>query len=188
MSGKLEKSTAYLSGAMEYVKDGGVFWRRKFIKLVKEANLKIDCIDPTSKPGNINEDKITQKELQQNGCWEQLKTYVSNYRRSDLRFVDLSDFIVCFVDPTVPQWGTANEVFEAERQHKPSFFICEGGLYTLPRWLFGVIQLENENARCNVFNSVEEVIDELIGLDKGIYPMDSEWVLIRKELENLRFS
>ena len=49
--GKLDGACGYLSGSMEYAKDHGVEWRRKFVSLVAEAKLKIDLIDPTNKPG-----------------------------------------------------------------------------------------------------------------------------------------
>jgi hypothetical protein len=191
-AGKLDGACGYLSGPMEFVADHGVVWRRKFIKLVAEAGLKIDLIDPTDKPGGldikIGENKAYQEMLQREGRWQELRQYVKAYRRYDLRFVDISDFLVVVVDPRVPQWGTSNEVYTAEQQHKPIFFICEGGLYKLPRWLFDVADLDNpiKNKRCNVFGSVEEVVQELIKLDTGVEKMNDEWVLIRKNIEELR--
>jgi len=189
--GKLERAVAYLSGPMEFVADHGVEWRRKFIELLKKKNLKIDCIDPTNKPGGqdikIGENKEEQVRLQQEGKWLQLRDYVRSYRRYDLRFVDISDFLVVVVDPRVPQWGTSNEVYFAEMQHKPMFFICDGGLYNLPRWLFDVVDIQDHNGtRCNVFQSVEEVVQELVGIDMGDIPMTDEWVLVRKFIEHQR--
>jgi nucleoside 2-deoxyribosyltransferase len=190
--GKLEGACCYLSGPMEFVADHGVEWRRKFIRLSKEAGLKIDYIDPTNKPGGqdvkIGENKEYQATLQREGKWHMLKNYVQSYRRYDLRFVDLSDFLVAVIDPTIPQWGTSNEIYVAETQHKPTFFIIEGGLAKLPRWLFGVVDLDNEilSTRCNVFDSVEAVISELVELDTGSLPMTNEWVLVRKHIERAR--
>ena len=192
--GKLDGACCYLSGPMEFVADHGVEWRRKFIRLSHEAGLKLDFIDPTNKPGDenakIGEDKGYQTRLKEAGRWRELKEYVEGYRRLDLRYVDLSDCIVAVVDPRVPQWGTSNEVYFAEMQHKPTFFICEGGLKNLPNWLFAVIDLDDplEDKRCNVFGSVEEVIEELIDIDSGIAPMNNEWVLVRKFLEQQRRS
>ena len=181
-AGKLTGATGYLSGPMEFVADHGVEWRRKFIKLVKQANLKIDLIDPTDKPGGldikIGENKAHQEQLQREGRWEELRQYVHAYRRFDLRFVDISDFLVVVVDPRVPQWGTANEVYLAEQQHKPMFFVCDGGLGNLPRWLFDVAD--------SVFRSIEQVVEELVLIDSGIVPLSDKWVLIRKHLEEIR--
>jgi hypothetical protein len=194
-SGKLDGACGYLSGPMEFVADHGVEWRRKFIKLVHDAGLKIDLIDPTDKPGGIDvkigENKAHQEMLQKEGRWQELQDYVSSYRRYDLRFVDISDFLVVVVDPRVPQWGTANEVYVGEQQHKPMFFICDGGLAKLPRWLFDVVDLDDFNGyhgkRCNVFSSVEEVVQRLVHLDNGVLPLNKKWVLIRKHIEMIRF-
>lgn len=190
--GKLDGACCYLSGPMEFVADHGVEWRRKFVRLAKEAKLKIDFLDPTNKPGGedikIGENKEHQAKLQKEGKWVELRNYVHQYRRYDLRFVDYSDFLVVVVDPTVPQWGTSNEVYVSEMQHKPVFFIVEGGMYNLPRWLFDVVDVDDyyKGTQCNVFSSVEEVIEHLVELNDGRRHMDDRWVLVRKFLERAR--
>jgi hypothetical protein len=187
--GRLEGACAYLSGAMEYVADHGIGWRRRFIELTHEAGLNLDFIDPTDKPGGedikIGENKAEQERLQKEGRWQELKEYVDSYRHFDLRFVDLSDVLIVNVNPGVPQWGTANEVYDAEDQRKPMFFICEGGLYKLPRWLFGVIEFDKKG-RSNVYETLEEVVRELQLLDSGMVPLSKKWVLVRRELERVR--
>ena len=191
-AGKLDGACGYLSGPMEFVADHGVEWRRKFVRLIKQAGLKIDLIDPTDKPGGldikIGENKAHQEKLQKAGRWRELQEYVHAYRRFDLRFVDISDFLVVVVDPRVPQWGTSDEVYMAERQHKPMFFVCDGGMANLPRWLFDVIDLEDPHTktRCNVFCTIEDVVSELKGLDEGWFPLSDEWVLVRKHIEQVR--
>lgn len=192
IEGKLNGACCYLSGPMEMVADHGVAWRRKFIKLAIEKGLKIDFIDPTNKPGademRIGEDKGYQIQLQKNQKYIELQEYVSRYRRFDLRFVDLSDFLVAVIDPSVHMCGTYNEIFVAEQQHKPCFFICEGGLQKLPRWMFDVVDLDNpaKGTRCNVFTNLEDVIEELSLINKGEIQMNHKWVLIRKYIEQLR--
>jgi len=192
--GVLDGAIGYLSGPMEFVKDHGVEWRRKFIRLVREAKLDIDLIDPTNKPDKnpIGEDPMYQVNLQESGKFRDLQEYVSDYRHKDLRYTDISDFLIVVVDPTVPQWGTSNETYTAEGQHKPTFFIVEHGLYNLPRWLFDVIdKIKSEHPvaaqqEANVYESVEEVIAELQLLDRGDKPLSREWVLVRKILEQQR--
>lgn len=182
----LDRSWCYLAGPIECVSDGGVAWRREFIKLAKQVNLKIEFLDPTNKPGKtlhqINEDRNYQKSLKIAGKWKELCDFVSEYRRLDLRIVDQSDFLVAMIDPTIPQWGTSNEIYEAERQHKPIFFVCKGGLVNLPNWLFGLVNLpdESKGIRSNVFDNIEDVISELIKINNGEIPIDDEWVLLRR--------
>ncbi len=191
--GLLDGALGYLSGPMEFVADHGVEWRRKFIRLTEEAGLNVDLIDPTNKPGGenikIGENKSVQEELQNQGRFRELQEYVETYRRPDLRFTDISDFIVVVVDPAIAQWGTSNEVYVSEGQHKPTFFICDSTLYNLPRWLFGVIEEITEDdpqkaiEQSNVFQSVEDVIAELVALDNDLKPLSREWVLVRKYIE-----
>lgn len=186
--GKLDYALGYLSGPMEYVADHGAEWRRKFIHLIYEAGLDIDLIDPTNKPGEeqkVGEDKGYQTRLKQEHRWKELADYVGEYRRYDLRYVDYSDFLVVVVDPRVPQWGTSNEVYFAEMQHKPTFFICDGGLANLPNWLFDLLDFENDQP-INVFQSIEEVVEILRKLDLGEKGLSKEWVLARKYIEQNR--
>ncbi len=179
---KLDESTAYLSGSMEMVADHGVEWRRRFIRLSNEAGLGVHYIDPTNKPGiddcNNDENKEYQELLQREGRFQELSEYVAQYRREDLRYVDISDFLVASITPTVAQWGTSNEIYEAEKQHKPRFAIISGGLRKLPRWLFNVFNLED------VFEKEEDLIDRLIKLDNGELPLDKRWVLVRQHIRN----
>jgi nucleoside 2-deoxyribosyltransferase len=189
---KLKGACCYLSGPMEMAIDNGIFWRRKFIDLACSKGLDIDFIDPTNKPGKeemkIEEDKKHQINLQKEGNYKELQKYVKKYRRFDLRFVDISDFLIAFIDPTLHMCGTYNEIFVAEQQKKPCFFICEEGLKKLPRWLFGVIDLNDpvKQTRCNVFENMEDLIEELVMLNNGIIELNQKWVLIRKHIEEIR--
>jgi hypothetical protein len=191
-NGKLNRACCYLSGPMEFASDHGMGWRRKFIELAWNRGLNIDFIDPTNKPGGeelkIGEEKGYQAELQESGRFLELRDYVAKYRRYDLRFVDLSDFLIAVIDPDLHMCGTYNEIFIAEQQHKPCFFICQGGLKKLPRWLFDVVDLDepSKGTRCNVFENIEQVVDELVLLDSGKLQMSSKWVLIRKYLDDLK--
>lgn len=186
MAGLLEGAVAYTSGAMEFVQDHGVEWRKRFISLVQESKLKIDIIDPTNKPGglksNIEENITYQKNLKKEGKWHELRDYVHLYRRYDLRYVDYSDFLVTNINLSVPQWGTANEIYVAESQHKPIFFICPEGIKNMPNWLFDLIDFDF----FNVFESLELLTECLLGIDSGKIPMNHKWILTRKHIENAR--
>ena len=183
--GKLDEAIIYTSGAMEFAADHGVEWRRKFIHQVWDAGLTtIDIIDPTDKPGppefKVGEEKDFQTALQQVGRYEELRQYVGQYRRYDLRCCDYMDALVACIDPTIPHWGTPNEIYVAETAHKPRFCIIDGGLSRLPRWLFDVFPLEN------VFSTIEDCVQHLVDLDSGKIPLSREWVLIRKHLRQYR--
>lgn len=178
--GRLDKATFYLSGAIESAADAGVGWRVTFRNLVEKSGLDIKIIDPTRKPGEsaeqVAENKALQEALQREGRFEELRRFVHDFRHKDLRFVDISDATVVYVTPSIAQWGTANEVYEAERQHKPIFTVCEGGLRSMPRWLFDVVDTGE------VYGTVEEVVSRLAQIDQQDQPLDPRWVLVRQYL------
>lgn len=194
--GLLDQACCYLSGAMEFVEDNGVSWRRYIIHRCWEEGLQIDFIDPTDKPAGedimIDENKAIQENFQKNGRFKELQNIVKSYRHWDLRFCDNADFQITMINTKVPQWGTANEVFCNEADRKPAFFICEDSLYKLPRWLFGVIdKIEDDDPqevlkKINVYQSVDHVIEELKLLDSGKKPLSKKWVLVRKNIEMRR--
>lgn len=193
--GILRGSICYLSGAIEYAPDHGVSWRQDFIQKAKAAKLGILCLDPTNKPeiegwdsilkGHLREDQQYQQQLQGNGEFKELQRYVSGYRRLDLRLVDYSDFLVVAVNPTIPQWGTANEVYMAESQHKPIFFVGPSG-EIFPRWLFDILDITEEDYIRNLFLSVDHLIEHLCKINNGEIKINDEWVLIRQALEKIR--
>lgn len=187
--GKLSGALCYLSGPMQYAEDKGVSWREYLMNNAWASGLDIDFIDPTNKPNQTaSEDMGIQEELIKQEKYHELAQYVKKYRRYDLRSVDYCDFIVALIDKNIHTCGTYDEIFTAERQHKPSFFICKGGLSQLPRWMFDVIDLDDpaKGKTCNVYEDVSEVIDELIRLNNGEKEMSDEWLLLRKHIEESR--
>lgn len=186
MAGLLDGAVAYTSGAIEFVDDHGIGWRKNFINLIKEHKLKIDIIDPTNKPGGIEEfieeNKEYQSKLRNEKKWQELQNYVHSYRRYDLRYVDYSDFLVVNINLKIPQWGTANEIYVAETQHKPIFFVCPEGIKNMPNWLFDLIDFDH----LNVFENLDKLVKHLLALDSGNIPMNNKWVLVRKYIEKSR--
>jgi hypothetical protein len=175
---KLDGAVCYLSGSMEYCPEGGVAWRRNFIKRCQEHGLGFTFLDPTNKPAGLNEEKNGEyTNLRNARDWEGLTKYVKKIRRDDLRCVDLSDFVVVCIDKKIHACGTYDEVFTAEDQQKPVLCISVGGKESLPGWLFAVLRLEE------IFDSVEECADYLGKLNNGTLPLDDRWVLIRRYLK-----
>lgn len=184
----LNGAVCYLSGAMEFVEDDGIGWRQEFTEKSYKANLNLSILDPTNKPKHIStttsEDKNLQIKLQQEGKFKQLQLFVSDYRKKDLQLVNLSNFLVTMIHPSVPQWGTANEIYLAESQSKPNFIICPGGLSNLPRWLFDVVgkihtdYLPDAMHQANVYDSIDSVIDELLKINSGEILMNDDWLIL----------
>jgi hypothetical protein len=139
-------------------------------------------IDPTNKPTHlrkeVGEEKRTQQRLRQEGKFRELQQFVREYRHQDLRFVDLCDCLIAYVDPDVHMCGSYDEIFTAERQKKPRMVIVKGGLRRCPFWLFDVFDLKD------MFENVEDCVERLDEINKGRYPLDDRWILIREAMKN----
>ena len=171
----LNKSIVYLSGPIDHAKDHGVGWREEF-KLKTEA-IGLVYLDPTKKPGEkmseTTVEKNTVAEFKKNKDWDGLKKYVKNFRRIDLRFVDLSDFLVIYIDTSVHMMGSYDELFVAERQRKPIFAIVEGGIEKASSWLFGC-------STEKLFNNLDECVEHLHKINNGEIKLSDKFCLIRK--------
>ncbi len=180
---KLKDAIVYLSGAIDQAKDLGRGWREEF--KAKSSRLKMRIIDPCNKPSSfvheVKGDIRTVSKLREEKNWIELQKFVKKFRREDLRFTDVSDFLIVHIDPLVPSYGTLDELYTAEDQKKPCLCIIEGGKEKLPTWLFGVFRLEE------IFSSIDECIDYLSKIDSGQISIeeDRRWVLFRKELQQL---
>lgn len=172
----LKDSVCYLAGPIDFAKDQGKGHRQQIQELTKEIGIKY--LDPTNKLASLCKevDEEQQKiiEYKKNGQYVELREMMKNIIRSDLRCIDYSDFVICYIDTSIHMCGTYHEIFLSISQHKPTFIVVEGGLAKSPSWLFGISKLEF------LFNSIEELCDHLHKIDSGEIPLSKEWVLIRK--------
>jgi len=179
--GVLDMSVAYLPGAMQFAEDRGVGWRRYLIAECHTKDINIRFLDPTNKVKgmNIEDEMAYTDECRQKEDWDALAAGVHAYRREDLRCVDYADFMIAAIDTTIHQCGTYDEIFLAERQHKPILAIINGGKKKAPDWLFDVVRHQE------MFESVEECVEHLDRINKGEIKLDGRWVLIRKHLNSI---
>lgn len=174
----LDNAVFYLSGPMEKSPDRGEGWRQEFIKKTEHLNLKL--IDPTNKPNpdkRYHEERAILDQLKQNEMWDELTSFVKGFRKVDLRYTDLADAIIVYIDTDLYTVGTWDEVFTAERQRKPIFAIVKGGKKSMPAWLFAVIKHKE------VFESVDECVNYIENINNGSVALDNRWLLIRNFLQ-----
>jgi hypothetical protein len=176
----LDGAVCYMIGAIDHAKDDGVGWRVELKNKAKAAGLNICWIDPCDKPtGGITEigqEKNHIKRLRAEGKYDELTDAMKQIRRQDLRFVDLSDFVVFKLDPSVPTYGSLDEIYTAEDQHKPMYMVVEGGKNNLPFWLWAVVD-HNE-----VFSNLDELVEHLVSVNRSDLSQDKRWVLIRPDI------
>jgi hypothetical protein len=117
--------------------------------------------------------------LKQQEDWVGLSNLMERIVRQDHRCVDLSDFMVFYLDPSIHTCGSYFELQSALTQKKPYFIVVPGGKIKTPSWLFGICDHEN------FYSSIEDVVKSLVLLNSGAQPMSDRWVLFRKQIKDL---
>lgn len=161
---KLKNKTCYLIGAIDKADDLGATWRSE-IQSVLIDRFNVNIYNPLEKPINIGiEDKHSRHKrrlLKADKRFEEFSNEIKIIRRVDLRMVDKSDFLICYIDTDIFMCGTFEECSLANRQKKPVIVFCKQGVENIPDWLFGMLPYQL------FFNNIEEVINYLESIDNG---------------------
>lgn len=179
MNGILNRAKSYLVGHIEYDSNARE-WRDK--ATIELAKLGIIVFNPFEKPfvNSVPEDEMTKSFLHNKlaeGDLETVRNHMKLIRAYDLRCVDLADFILANIDPKIASWGSADEIFTSLRMKKPVFLIVKGGVKKCPLWLLGSIPVNF------IYESLDDVIADLIKIDSGEKPIDCKyWKLLKPEL------
>lgn len=132
--------TCYLIGAIDDAKDYGVNWRKDFSKFLNK--IKVGVFDPTAKPsGFVNETKDSVEflnKLKEEGDYGTLSKVMKKIVSIDLHYLDLSNFVVAYLDLDVRLTGSITEITYAALEKKPIIIICPQGKAKLPNWLYGM--------------------------------------------------
>lgn len=141
---RLKYNIVYGSGQMDHCRESGKGWRKE---IGSWLNKELNCmfIDPYEKPvlhrdySVIEDDKAFQarKEAIQAGNYKEARKLTKEMVSFDMRAVDKSDFLICYLNFNFRMCGTWDEVYRAADQRKPVLFMCEQGVSEMPPWLFG---------------------------------------------------
>lgn len=173
----LNGTRLYTIGAMEY--EDGQGWRNT-VKTVLEP-LGITVFDPYHKPfvNEIKEDqeaRTSLKDWMDTGQWDKVAERMKDVRRDDLRLVDLSDFFIVYINPKIPSWGSAEEIYWGNRLKKPIFLFVEGGKSKTPLWIMGTIPHKY------IYGSLDEILETIKKINSGEKSIDSDrWRLLKPE-------
>lgn len=153
----LKNMRTYLIGAMDRVNDHGIKWREAITPYLQ--NLSIEVLNPCIGPiKNIIEDDTTRYWIdyyKETGQYNKIRNLYGHIRNSDLRCVDISDFVIAHIDIGIHACGSYEEIVTANRQKKPTLIWCEQGKRYAPNWLFFMLPHEH------IFSSMIELIDYL---------------------------
>lgn len=175
--GILSKTKCYMIGHMQY--GDGQPWR-KYVK--RHLNpLGITCFDPYIKPfvNDIPEDDEARAKLTRNmdiGNFDEVAEHMKQVRAHDLNLCDRSDLIIGKITPSVPSWGTPEELVTSVRMKKPIFLAIEGGKNKCPLWIMGMIPHKY------IYNSEEEIVKMIKNINNGTVKIDSDrWRLLQHQ-------
>lgn len=175
----LNGTRCYLVGAIENAADGGTGWRDFVKERLDPMGIKV--FDPCDKPFVKDLSETTEmqqlvKQLRRDGDYDRLAKVMKEIRIYDLKLVDISDFIFCYLDATVLSCGSWEELFVANRSKKPCFFVYRQGISQVPSWMFGTLPHKY------FYGSLTEAIETIQNIDNGTKEIDNErWKLLRPE-------
>jgi hypothetical protein len=125
---------------MDLIPGGGVVWRQRI--QTDLADLGVHWLDPTNKPCRVavedTECRAIRQRQKERGDWGRVSQSMAEIRRIDLRLVDISDFLIIYLDKNNSGVGTFFEMSRANFQNKPLIVMSEGGKERAPDWLFGL--------------------------------------------------
>lgn len=178
---KLKGLRCYLAGNMDYVDDGGTKWRDDVTPILEDMGVNVlsPCakekfLDPASAAIETSTNREYRKRLKEAGEYERLASEGKPIRTTDLRCVDVVDFIVLVIDLDKRPCGTWEEFFTANRQKKPVIFITKQGKPETPDWVFLTIPHQM------IFSTLEDGIDYLKKVDSGEDGRDfGRWVFFQ---------
>lgn len=174
----LRDTKSYLIGPMQY--GDGRIWREDMTVFLKQMGVTV--FDPYKKPfiNAPDEDENTHKRmysLMKSGEYDEVASHFKMVRSFDLSMVDRSDFIICYLDPKIPTFGTVEELAWSIRCKRPVFIVIEGGKQNTPLWVMGMLPHKY------IYNNFEEVKSVLTNIDTGVKSIDSDrWRLFKTEL------
>ena len=154
--------------------NGGIDWRQYAKKKLWE--LELGVIDPTDSPLLDSENLETPEKRQQvlewkkSGEYDKVKQHYKTICLADIRLVELSNFLICYLDITQYPCGTYDETFFAASQKKPVLIVCPHRKSEVPNWLWGRLKHEL------FFQSIDECIEYLKRVDEGLEPTLNRWV------------
>jgi len=126
---------------MDRVPDRGAGWRMEITPFLKEMGVVV--FNPLNKPTEVGaedvETHLMKCKLKEEGRYDELSSLMKVIRATDLRLVDISDFLVVNLDINTHPCGTLEEIFLANRSKKPVVVHIEQGKEHAPDWLFGTL-------------------------------------------------
>tara|TARA_R110000824_G_scaffold356303_2_gene543547 strand:+ start:884 stop:1432 length:549 start_codon:yes stop_codon:yes gene_type:complete len=175
MVNHLNNMRCYLAGPIDYAEDDGIGWRDDITEFLEPMGVYI--FNPCRKPvadaiyKEVEEEKTKMVGLKKAHRYLELSQRMKEIVHFDLRMVDVSDFVIVYINPDIPTFGTIHELIISSTQRKPTLLVMEGGKANCPNWLFGIIDFNF------IFEDFHDLQEYLIQINRGNIDADlSRWV------------
>lgn len=172
--GFLYNTKCYLIGNLEATEDG-IQWREAVAEELKKIGVK--CFDPNkthfvNQPEETEEVRKLLKEKREAGDLKYVSNYMKNVIRKDLRYVDLSTFLIANIEPDKPTYGTIHEIIQGSQQSKPILFHIKDKKQ-FPLWLAGLVDVNL------VWDNWDDLFDYLLAIHTGtVYADPKFWKIL----------
>jgi len=176
---KLKNMSVYLSGPMDRASDGGVGWRDGITSFLEKMGINV--LNPCEKPidTGMNEEEARQKidDMKRAGNYKDIRKIYGDIRRIDLRMVDISDFMIAYLNTDIYTCGTVEEIVLANRQKKPVLIWTDHikGMYSIPNWIYFMLPVKY------IFANKRHLTDFLRRIDNGQIETDKRWVFFNRD-------
>ena len=171
----LKKTRCYLVGPMQF--SDGRNWRN--VATEELSKMGIVVFNPYNKPfiEKIDEDEnFVEKMVDKldEGKYNEVHRAVKRVRYYDLSLVDKSDFIIAYINPIIPSFGTIEEISWGCRLKRPIFVWTGTKKKDCPLWIFGMISPDY------IFGTLDEVMHVLRKINDGDVELDPKrWRLLK---------
>ena len=157
---RLNRTLTYLSGPMDRVlnfqKDARA-WRDDLKPFL--YSMGVGVLDPCDKATSMSEESEDLREkkklLKEQGRYNELRAIMKPICSLDLRMVDISNFMILYIDTDLHMAGSYHEAAVAISQKKPVLIMCKQGKSSVPDWWYGSVPHEM------MFSSWDELKDYL---------------------------
>lgn len=166
----LKNTRCYLIGPMDRTENGRT-WRETMQGFLEDLGVQV--FNPYAKPTdkaieNAETLNLRKKHVEEEN-WDEVSRIMKEIRRYDLRMVDLSDFVIVYLNMDDKPFGTIYEMNLANQQRKPVLVVSEGGKRNAPLWLFAEIPYEY------IFENFEDLKTYLLGVNQGLDSENPRW-------------
>lgn len=137
---RLKDLACYLSGPIDFTKDKGKGWRETITPFLEERGVRVFNPLKHSFYGTQDLDSIKRprmKKLLSEGRLLEHREEMKDLNHWDLRCVDLSSFLIVNYDNSVHMCGTYEEIFIANKQHKPVLLVLNCPKNKISSWMHG---------------------------------------------------